>query len=337
MSKKKKKSSQKTPWYKDKVIWGNIVFLTVPLATATISAFHVFTFIGIGNSVSLAVATAIVYEIFVIAGMYAIVTKSRASSTLIWMSFIVIAVIQIIGNTYHAFNYISDMSVESSKYLDNFINFSRMIFGVDGSDVIRSRYVAALLIGTPVPVISFMITKAAASIFSDNVDETISIWSSVSTMVSTWFQSITGKLEVKSVDKYIKSIQKEVDDRSKEINDNKSIIESFKNRLDVLEKENVKTSKSIGELDSTLKDLKSILDDLTKNLNSSIGKNSSMVKILENANKSLQTKVIDLNNLLLNNTDNIRDIKNDISKINEITEKSEVINNEDDNMSSLLS
>lgn len=337
---KKKKKNQK-PWWKDKVLWGNIIFLVVPLATATISAFHVFTFIGIGNSVNLAVATAVVYEIFVIAGMYSIVTKSKASPILIWLSFIVIAIIQIIGNTYHAFNYISDMSIEKSEYLNNFIDFSRMVFGIDDDDVVRSRYVAALIIGTPVPVISFMITKAAASIFSDNKKETISIWSNITTFISTWISSATGKLEVKSVEKYISSIQKDLDDMIKSTTTDRDTAENNHNTnkrsIDDISKSlldaNSETKKYRDDVAMVVKKLES---DIKSNKEKIVYEISRVSKLVNDNDKSMKKAVDELGALLTELKSMVDDIKSDIEELNAGEGMDEVINKED-NASSLLS
>ena len=145
------------------------VFLLVPVISATISAFHVEKFLRLGNPTFLSVSTAIAYEIANVGAMLIFVLMPKVKQNFIWISFIILIFMQIVGNVYFAFDYIYNNIDSNPYYVDNFIKMVRVMTDFLENDTII--FILSCLVGAPVPIVALLLTKSTSDYFKDEEDK----------------------------------------------------------------------------------------------------------------------------------------------------------------------
>ncbi len=139
-----------------KIIVG--LFISVPLASSVISAFHLYSFLCLGNRENFAVTISIIYEICSIATLYAIVILNRLNPFFVWASFILVTILQYVGNIYYSFDFIQTALIQYPKFINNFSKMLNFVYEMRNIDDISM--VLALMIGLPIPTLSLFLTKS---------------------------------------------------------------------------------------------------------------------------------------------------------------------------------
>lgn len=135
------------------------LFLSVPIISATISAFHLEGFMRLGNPTFLSVTTAIAYEIANVTAMFIFVMLPRINRSFVWISFIMLVIMQVVGNVFFSYDYI--IRNVNPEHLSSWYSMTNYLF--DSSNKIESSFYLACFIGVPVPLVAIFLTKSVSN------------------------------------------------------------------------------------------------------------------------------------------------------------------------------
>ena len=94
-------------WFKDNYRGIIITCLAVvPLIVSLISTVHVVNFFKLSNFEWLAITLAIAFEIGALSSLAALAVMDKINKYSLWAIFILITLMQMMGNTYYAFDFI---------------------------------------------------------------------------------------------------------------------------------------------------------------------------------------------------------------------------------------
>lgn len=137
-------------------IWG---FLFLYLLVATISFFHAVQFFAIGNNIAMSVTLALAFEIGLALSLAAILlSDENKKSTLPWILMIVLTLVQVIGNVYSTFKYISLSEEQYYQYLAK-----PLLFWMEGVTEDTVQIIVSWIIGAILPIIALFMTDMVAS------------------------------------------------------------------------------------------------------------------------------------------------------------------------------
>lgn len=99
----------------------------LPLIVATViitlvSTFHVISLFALSNNLLISIITAIAFETVAIGSLFAIFYSKNKTNSL-WVIFITVAFFQILGNSYYAFEFMSNQLISNPNFLNNWITF----------------------------------------------------------------------------------------------------------------------------------------------------------------------------------------------------------------------
>lgn len=144
----------KTDLYR-KIVIG--AFLSVPLISSIISTVHLIDLFSLGNISWLAIMLAVVFEIGSIASFLAMSVLDKIKVGGVWFIFLTLAILQIIGNVYYSYSYVSDQLLSNSTFLNNFTELFDFI--IDG-DIKTAKLFLSCIIGIPIPLIALIFLKS---------------------------------------------------------------------------------------------------------------------------------------------------------------------------------
>lgn len=146
----------KNKWYK-KLIVG--AFLVVPIVSSLISTVHVVDLFGLGNEVWMAFALAMVFELGQLSSLLTLAILDKINKFVVWSIFFLLASMQILGNIYYSFDFVTQRLIEDPNWLGSALELiNKFTFGeIDSS---TAKFILALVIGIPVPIISIAFLKS---------------------------------------------------------------------------------------------------------------------------------------------------------------------------------
>ena len=150
----------------DKVfIWG---FLFLYLLVATISFCHAVQFFNIGNVRWMSIVLAFSFELGLALSLAAILLSDKnKSKALPWILMGILTLVQVIGNVYSTFKYISLSEVEYYQYLAK-----PLLFFIEDVSEDTIQIIVSWIIGAILPIIALMMTDmVATNIKNTNDDE----------------------------------------------------------------------------------------------------------------------------------------------------------------------
>ncbi len=127
-----------------------IAFLFPILFVAYVSISHVTKWYAIGNPISWAIYLSVAVEIAALASLAAIVGKMGKS---VYFPFILVTIIQFIGNVFYSYQYI-DINGQVFKDWVDLVSPLVVFMGIEPTDLIGHKRLAAFLLGGMLPVIS---------------------------------------------------------------------------------------------------------------------------------------------------------------------------------------
>ena len=154
-------------WFKKNL--KNIVataFVIPILLVAYVSISHVTSFYGLSNPFSWAVYLSVAIEI---AALSALAAVSVRMGKFVYVPFIIVTLIQFVGNLYFSFTYIDETS-EAFKEWMNMVGGMLEPMGIDPTDVISHKRVLAFFSGGLLPLISLTFAHMLV-VFTDNLKE----------------------------------------------------------------------------------------------------------------------------------------------------------------------
>lgn len=135
-------------------------FVSLYLVVSLISTIHVIDFFKLSNPSWLAISLAIAFEIGAAASLASIIALDKMNKSLIWFLFIVLTVMQMMGNTYYAFT-----------HLENYQNWVEL-FGLVEEEVIYQKRFLAILSGAILPLVALGFIKSLVDYIRPTDDST---------------------------------------------------------------------------------------------------------------------------------------------------------------------
>jgi hypothetical protein len=135
---------------KNKLTNGFIIgtFVSLYVVVSLISTIHVIDFFKLSNPDWLAVSLAIAFEIGAAASLAALIALKRMSKWMVWTVFILLAAMQMMGNTYYAFSHLHDFQGWSE------------LFGLNEEELIYQKRILSILSGAILPLIALGFIKS---------------------------------------------------------------------------------------------------------------------------------------------------------------------------------
>ena len=133
--------------YRNVIIGALIV---VPFLVSLISTIHVVNFFKLSNFNWLAVTLAIAFEVGALSSLAALAVMDKISKFSLWLIFILITIMQMMGNTYYAFDFMTTKMTTHPEWTQNWID----LFSINGEGLPATKRILAIVSGAILPVIS---------------------------------------------------------------------------------------------------------------------------------------------------------------------------------------
>jgi hypothetical protein len=135
---------------KNKLTNGFIIgtFVSLYVVVSLISTIHVIDFFKLSNPDWLAISLAIAFEIGAAASLAALIALKKMSKWMVWGVFILLAAMQMMGNTYYAFTHLHDFQGWSE------------LFGLNEEELIFQKRVLSIISGAILPLIALGFIKS---------------------------------------------------------------------------------------------------------------------------------------------------------------------------------
>ena len=134
-----------------KIVWAIIIsFLLVPLVVSVVSTIHVINFFSLSNGFSLALTLAIAFELGALSALAGLVAMGKINKNVVWFIFVLLTIFQINGNTYYAYDVLTQKMIEQPDLIKNWAE----LFGLAEEDPIFIKRIIALISGGILPIVS---------------------------------------------------------------------------------------------------------------------------------------------------------------------------------------
>lgn len=144
-------------------------FIAVPILSSIISTLHLIDLFELGNPGWLALALAIAIEIGSVASFLTLSILSRVNKTIVWSMFILLFFMQIVGNMYFSYEWITEQIANKASWIDSFKQMTEFFTGeLEPGDV---KMYLTILISWPIPLISVFLLKSAVDYIGSDKQE----------------------------------------------------------------------------------------------------------------------------------------------------------------------
>ena len=137
-------------------IWG---FLFLYFLVALISFCHAVQFFGIGNIKWMSIYLAFAFELGLALSLASILLSDKnKKQTLPWILMITLTAVQVVGNVYSVFRYISVSDVDYYQYLAK-----PLLFFIEEVDENTIQIIVSWIMGAILPIVALMMTDMVAN------------------------------------------------------------------------------------------------------------------------------------------------------------------------------
>lgn len=137
-------------------IWG---FLFLYFLVALISFCHAVQFFGIGNAKWMSISLAFAFELGLALSLASILLSDKnKKQTLPWILMITLTAVQVVGNVYSVFRYISVSDVDYYQYLAK-----PLLFFIEEVDENTIQIIVSWIMGAILPIVALMMTDMVAN------------------------------------------------------------------------------------------------------------------------------------------------------------------------------
>ena len=137
-------------------IWG---FLFLYLLVALISFCHAVQFFGIGNVKWMSISLAFAFELGLALSLASILLSDKnKKQNLPWILMITLTAVQVVGNVYSVFRYISVSDVDYYQYLAK-----PLLFFIEEVDENTIQIIVSWIMGAILPIVALMMTDMVAN------------------------------------------------------------------------------------------------------------------------------------------------------------------------------
>lgn len=123
-------------------------FVTLYVVVSLISTIHVIEFFKLSNPDWLAISLAVAFEIGAAASLAALIALKKMSKWMVWGVFLILAAMQMMGNTYYAFSHLHDFSGWSE------------LFGLNEEELVYQKRILSIISGAILPLIALGFIKS---------------------------------------------------------------------------------------------------------------------------------------------------------------------------------
>src|SRR5574343_428510 len=145
-----------------------IFLLSMPLVVYVVSMVHLWTFFLLGNNYPLAVALAISFELASISGFLSLSAIKKIKSWGILTVFVMLAFLQIVGNIYSMYDYLTISYQQNPNLLVSLKELLDVV--VYDNTIQNTKLIYSGIIGIIIPSISLLMLKASVNIITSNDD-----------------------------------------------------------------------------------------------------------------------------------------------------------------------
>jgi len=142
-----------------KIVIGS--FLAVPALSSLISTIHIVEFFGLGNQTWMAIILALAFEIGSIASLMTLAVLDKINRFAVWFIFIVLLAMQMLGNVYYTYDFISGSMASNATWIQSFVDLVEMMT-MQKLEPRSTKFILSLLIGLPIPIISLAFLKSVS-------------------------------------------------------------------------------------------------------------------------------------------------------------------------------
>lgn len=143
-------------------------FVAVPLLSSIISMIHLVDLFYLGNPSWISYTVSVAVEIGAIASFLTLSILSKLNKGIVWSMFILLFLMQVIGNVYFSYDWITKRIAESPLWIANFKEMMEFfIFEIDDK---TTKMILSLLIGVPIPLISVFLLKSTTDYLGDDTE-----------------------------------------------------------------------------------------------------------------------------------------------------------------------
>lgn len=137
--------------HNSKIVWTIIIsFLLVPLVVSVVSTIHVINFFELSNHYPLALTLALAFEIGALSALAGLVAMGKINKNVVWFIFILLTMFQMMGNTYYAYDIITNRMKENPDLIKNWAE----LFGLVDDDPVTIKRIIAIFSGAVLPIVS---------------------------------------------------------------------------------------------------------------------------------------------------------------------------------------
>ena len=123
-------------------------FVTLYLLVSIISTIHVIDFFRMSNPDWLAISLAIAFEVGAAASLASIIALNKMNKGIVWMLFIILTLMQAMGNTYYAYTHLQDFQ----GWIE--------LFGLNEEEPIFQKRILSLVSGAILPIVALGFIKS---------------------------------------------------------------------------------------------------------------------------------------------------------------------------------
>lgn len=133
-------------------------FVTLYLLVSVISTIHVIDFFKLSNPTWLAISLAIAFEVGAAASLASIITLEKMNKGIVWGLFIILTLMQAMGNTYYAYTHLSDFQ----GWIE--------LFGLAEEELIYQKRVLSIVSGAVLPIVALGFIKSLVDYIKPSAD-----------------------------------------------------------------------------------------------------------------------------------------------------------------------
>ena len=133
-------------------------FVTLYLLVSVISTIHVIDFFKLSNPTWLAISLAIAFEVGAAASLASVITLEKMNKGIVWSLFIILTLMQAMGNTYYAYTHLSDFQ----GWIE--------LFGLAEEDLIYQKRVLSIASGAILPIVALGFIKSLVDYIKPSAD-----------------------------------------------------------------------------------------------------------------------------------------------------------------------
>ena len=133
-------------------------FVLVPLLSSIISTIHLVDLFALGNPSWISYTVAVAIEVGAVASFLTLSILSKLNKGIVWGMFTILFLMQIIGNVYFSYDWITKKIVQDPNWVKNFKEMLEFFFYE--IDEKTSKMILSMLIGIPIPLISVFLLKS---------------------------------------------------------------------------------------------------------------------------------------------------------------------------------